>query len=100
MCFCRDICIMQTQVPHWAGGEVNARESEMIQLIRINHMAGRCTSCGECERACPVGIPLLLLLDEQNRAIDDMFDYQAGISLEARPPMLTFNMKRDLWGDE
>ena len=29
MCFCRDICIMQTQVPHWAGGEVNARESEM-----------------------------------------------------------------------
>ncbi len=100
MCFCRDICIMQTQVPHWAGGEVNARESEMIQHIRVSHLAGRCTGCGECERACPVGIPLMLLMDEQNRAIEDMFGYRAGDSLRARPPMQTFSIEKDLWGDE
>ena len=99
MCFCRDICIMQTQVPHWAGGEVNAKESEMIQLIRVNHLAGRCTGCGECERACPVGIPLMLLLDEQNSAIEAMFSYRAGDSLTARPPMQTFSIEQDLWGD-
>lgn len=100
MCFCRDVCIMQTQVPHWAGGEVNARESEMIQLIRVSHLAGRCTGCGECERACPVGIPLMLLMDEQNIATEDLFGYSAGSDLEARPPLLTFDVKRDLWEDE
>ncbi len=100
MCFCRDVCIMQTQVPHWAGGEVNPKEAEMIQLIRVGHLAGRCTGCGECERACPVEIPLMLLMEEQNRALEEMLDYRAGTDIEARPPLLTFDPDRDLWGDE
>ena len=98
MCFCRDVCIMQTQIPRWAGGAVDAKQSEMIQLIRVNHLAGRCTGCGECERACPVGIPLMLLLDEQNHAIEEMFAYGAGASLKARPPLLVFDVNKDIWG--
>lgn len=97
MCFCRDVCTMQTQVPHWAGGEVNPLEAEMIQHIRLSHMAGRCTDCCECERACPVGIPLMLLFDEQNRAIEEMFNYRAGSDLEARPPMQIFSIDEDRW---
>jgi ferredoxin len=100
MCFCRDVCIMQTQVPHWAGGAVDAKQSEMIQLIRVGHLAGRCTGCGECERACPVGIPLMLLLQEQNRAIEEMFGYSAGADLGARPPMLVFDPDKDIWDRE
>ncbi|MFA5810056.1 MAG: 4Fe-4S dicluster domain-containing protein [Thermoleophilia bacterium] len=98
MCFCRDVCTMQTTDPHWAGGDINARESEMVQLVRVNHLAGRCTGCGECERACPVGIPLMLLLNEQNSIIDEMFDYRAGTDFNAKPPLLTFDIKNDSWG--
>jgi len=99
MCYCRDVCIMQTTDPHWTGGGIDAGEAEMMQLIRVNHLAGRCTACGECERACPVGIPLMLLMEEQNRAIKEMFDYRAGIDPEAKPPLLTFDIKGDAWGD-
>ena len=67
----------------------------MMQLIRVNHLAGRCTGCGECERACPVGIPLMLLMEEQNRAIEEMFGYRAGTDPEAKPPLLTFDIKGD-----
>lgn len=100
MCYCRDVCIMQTSDPHWTGGGINAGEAEMMQLIRINHLAGRCTGCGECERACPVGIPLMLLMEEQNRAVEEMFDYRAGVDPEAKPPLLTFDIKGDGWSEE
>lgn len=97
MCFCRDVCLMQTRTPHWAGGSVAAKDNEMVQMIRVNHLAGRCTGCGECERACPVGIPLLLLMDEQYRLIEEMFDYRPGSDIEARPPMQIFNIETDRW---
>lgn len=100
MCYCRDVCIMQTTDPHWTGGGIDAAEAEMMQLIRVNHLAGRCTACGECERACPVGIPLMLLMEEQNRAIEEMFDYRAGVDPEAKPPLLTFDIKGDGWETE
>lgn len=29
-----------------------------FQLIHAMHLAGRCTGCGECNRACPMGIPV------------------------------------------
>ncbi len=98
MCYCRDVCIMQTQDPHWLGGDVNAKEAEMMQLIRVNHLAGRCTGCGECERACPAGIPLMLLMQEQNRAVEELFGYRAGMDPEAKPPLLAFNANGDDWG--
>ncbi|MCL5883044.1 MAG: 4Fe-4S dicluster domain-containing protein [Actinobacteria bacterium] len=100
MCFCRDVCIMQTMEPHWTGGGAGAREAEMMQLIRVNHLAGRCTGCGECERACPMGIPLMLLMEEQNRAVEELFGYRAGADPEARPPLLTFSIKGDSWSGE
>lgn len=100
MCYCRDVCIIQTQDPHWVGGDVNTGEAEMMQLIRVNHLAGRCTGCGECERACPVGIPLMLLMQEQNRAVEELFGYRAGTDPEAKPPLLTFNINGDDWGSE
>lgn len=97
MCICRDVCLMQTRTPHWAAGLVEAKDNETAQMIRVNHLAGRCTGCGECERACPVGIPLLLLMDEQYRIIEEMFGYRPGSDMEARPPMQVFNPGTDLW---
>jgi ferredoxin len=38
-----------------------------FQIIRAYHLAGRCVHCGECERACPMGIPLRALHDMMRR---------------------------------
>ncbi|MBE0430110.1 MAG: 4Fe-4S dicluster domain-containing protein [Thermoleophilia bacterium] len=97
MCFCRDVCTMQTREPRWVSDEAVASQARMAQHIRVSHLAGRCTGCGECERACPAGIPLMLMLGEQNRAIEEMFGYRAGASMEQKPPLLTFDIKTDTW---
>jgi len=97
MCYCRDVCIIQADGSRWAGGGVSAHDAEMMQLIRVNHLAGRCTECGECERACPAGIPLILLMEEQNLAVEELFGHRAGEDREAKPPLLTFNINGDGW---
>ncbi len=99
LCFCRDQCAMQARDPGWATAAIDASQSWMAQLIRISHMAGRCSGCEECERACPVGIPLMLLLEEQNAVIEELFGYRAGAGPEVKPPLLTFNIKDDAWGE-
>ncbi len=98
LCVCRDVCTIQAHEPGWAGAAVDSPQSWMAQLIRVNHLAGRCTGCEECERACPVGIPLMLLLEEQNDVVEELFGYRAGG--EAKPPFLTFDIKNDTWDEE
>jgi L-lactate utilization protein LutB len=62
----------------------------MFQIVHAYHLAGRCTECGECQRACPVDIPILMLKKKLNKEIKAVFDYEAGVDSEATPPLLTF----------
>jgi Fe-S oxidoreductase len=64
-----------------------------FQIIHAVHLAGRCTGCGECERACPMGIPVLLLKRSLSRKVEELFAYKAGVETEGRPPLLTFNLE-------
>ena len=57
MCVCRDHCIAQSREPHWISQEDSVTEKLMFQVVHASHLSGRCTECGECERACPMGIP-------------------------------------------
>ena len=93
MCVCRDHCIADTRDPHWLSQETNVEQKWMFQLIHVMHLAGRCTECGECERACPMQIPILSLRQKLNREIKELFDYEAGVDPEAVPPLLTFKVE-------
>lgn len=93
MCVCRDHCIAHRRDPQWLGQDDTPREKLMFQLIHTLHLAGRCTECGECQRACPVGIPILALRRKMNRVIRELFDYQAGLDLQAVPPLFTFQVE-------
>ena len=66
----------------------------MFHLIHALHLAGRCTECGECERACPMGIPLGLLKKKINKEMLDLFGYTAGIDPADKPPLFTFRPGR------
>jgi formate dehydrogenase subunit beta len=60
MCFC-ERCIADKTQPAWIESSPHSRGNFSWHLTRALHLAGRCVDCGECERACPAGIPLGLL---------------------------------------
>ncbi len=90
MCVCRDQCIAETRDPHWLSAETGVQQKWMFQLIHAMHLAGRCTECGECERACPMNIPILTIRRKLNREIHELFGYTSGMDVDAVPPLLTF----------
>ncbi len=86
-CFC-ERCFVEESEPQWISPVPRWQDNLMFQVIRIIHVAGRCTDCGECERACPVGIPLRSLTKKMYDLVDELFQYQAGTDKEA-PPLMT-----------
>jgi formate dehydrogenase (coenzyme F420) beta subunit len=74
MCFCVR-CMADKSQPQWIESSPHARGNFAWHMTRALHQAGRCVGCGECERACPVGIPLGLLNRKIARVVAERFDY-------------------------
>jgi ferredoxin len=85
-CFC-DRCFVEESEPQWITPVPRWQENLIFQIIRNIHVAGRCTDCGECERACPVNIPLRSLTKEMYDITDDLYHFKAGMDKEAAPLM-------------
>jgi len=86
-CFCQR-CFVEESEPQWILPVPQWQDNLMFQVIRNIHVAGRCTDCGECERACPVNIPLRSLTKEMYDLVDELFHFKAGMDKEA-PPLMT-----------
>jgi Fe-S oxidoreductase len=61
-----------------------------FHFLRAYHLAGRCTDCGNCERACPMDIKMRQLTKKLEKDIYELYGYQAGLSLYQRPPLDTY----------
>ncbi|MDO4540449.1 MAG: 4Fe-4S binding protein [Syntrophomonadaceae bacterium] len=95
-CNCRT-CIFDEMKPQWVGRENNETDNMMYQLVRYYHMAGRCIECGECERVCPVDIPLMLLSQKLVKDVAKFFGpYEAGMEyVPGRKPPLSLYQDQD-----
>ncbi|MEW6243638.1 MAG: 4Fe-4S dicluster domain-containing protein [Bacillota bacterium] len=71
-CSCRK-CSLDLAEPEWLSPAVTLPEQFMFHFTRAYHVAGRCVGCGECERACPVGLPLMKLNRKFTRDIETLF---------------------------
>lgn len=95
LCVCKHVCLADSREPHWLSSEATLQEKWSFQVMHALHLAGRCTECGECQRSCPMGIPILLLKRKMNRELKEIFNYEAGVDPEAVPPLHTFLMEED-----
>jgi len=86
-CFC-ERCFVDESEPQWLLPVPRWQENLMFQVIRNIHVAGRCTDCGECERSCPVNIPLRSLTKEMYDIVGDLFQFKAGMDKDA-PSLMT-----------
>jgi ferredoxin len=96
MCYCNE-CVVDTinfavtadttaeekaQKIKWIEKSPVPSENFVYHMVRAMHLAGRCIDCAECERVCPVDIPIRFLNKKLEKDAKELFDFVAGFDPE------------------
>lgn len=94
-CYCHE-CFADELDPLWVGIRIAPGENWMWNVGRAFHLSARCIACGECERVCPVNIPLMLVNRKLEKDTLQFFDFEPGISAEIAPPFASYKKEDKL----
>jgi Fe-S-cluster-containing hydrogenase component 2 len=72
VCTCRE-CFVDQQRAGWQGKQNNLNENRFYNLTRVFHIGDRCIECGECARACPMGLPLMEVNRKMIKDLNTLF---------------------------
>jgi len=86
LCVC-ERCVADKTRPQWIESSPHARGNLSWNITRALHLAGRCVGCGECERFCPVGIPLSLVNRKLQQIVAERYDYTVSDDPEQVAPI-------------
>ncbi|MBN2346515.1 MAG: 4Fe-4S dicluster domain-containing protein [Candidatus Aminicenantes bacterium] len=89
LCYC-ERCTVECNQPQWIPVPAHDLGNLEWNVMRAMHLAGRCVDCGDCSRACPVGIPLQLL---NRRLVDEVYErfaFRSGMAVHGENAMSTF----------
>jgi formate dehydrogenase subunit beta len=100
ICYCKQ-CVFDGEVfkyplekyLNWSGkkGVLPMPPDKLLfHLTRMSHVATSCAACGQCEAACPSGIPLGRIYQKISAAAQEALEYEAGRSLDEELPLTTF----------
>jgi ferredoxin len=91
MCYCTE-CFVDYATPRWTESMVTPAGTHAWHIVRAFHQAGRCVSCGACERACPMDIKMTYLTDKLNQDMQQLYGFEVGADEEAQPPFAALTM--------
>lgn len=91
VCVCKT-CVLDSLSPQWVERSSEFDKKKIYHLMRTYCMLGRCIDCGECERACPVDIPLTKLYRAGQKSVKETFDYEAGRNATEKPVFTRYDL--------
>ena len=89
LCYC-PTCFVDESNPQWVGKADHAIDIRTFHFLRAFHCAGRCTDCGACARACPMGIDVRAFTKKLEKDCLELWDWEAGMSTQTRPALDTY----------
>ena len=100
ICYCQQCYFDSENIKHPPEDYLNrAKKSGSIRFPpdillyhvgRMMHMSYSCVSCGCCEDACPVSIPVAQIYSMIGQKTQDLFNYIPGQELQAPRPLTTY----------
>jgi ferredoxin len=89
LCYC-PVCFVDETRPQWLGKSTDPMDTMTFHLLRGLHCAGRCTSCGACETACPVNIKVREFNRVLDKSVQENWAYEPGLSWDQKPPLTVY----------
>jgi len=89
MCYCNR-CVVECNQPQWICTSSHTLGNFEWNIVRAFHLAGRCVDCGNCERACPIDIPLMEINRKLGKEVLERFDYFPGLSKDQQAVLTSF----------
>ncbi len=93
-CFCEQ-CLCDRNKPQMVESTPRPAGNTAWHIVRAMHLAGRCAGCAECERVCPMDIPLNLLNRKMARELKELYAYEASFQVNDKGPLATYDEKDD-----
>jgi ferredoxin len=93
-CFCEQ-CLCDRNKPQMVETTPRPAGNFAWHIVRAMHLAGRCAGCAECERVCPMDIPLNLLNRKMAKELKELYDHEAGFEVREKGPLAMYDEKDD-----
>ena len=93
-CYCEQ-CLCDRNRPQAVETSPRPAGNMGWHIVRAMHLAGRCAGCAECERACPMEIPLNLLNRKMAKELKELYGQEAGMEPREKGPLAQYREDDD-----